>query len=182
MSAIDLDRTKAFPKNIEFDVLLTFTGIPSGSLVRSVTPSPSNLTVNQHHSFVELPDDNFKMRKFDPRSGSNPFIVYDYSTPIDDKLEQRFIVRHRLNKKFPDKELSEPIEPIIYYIDNGTPEPVKSALIEGGNWWNKAFELDIRMHLGSKFCQKMPIQWMLDIILSNGFIDQLEGGVMVQVL
>ena len=54
MSAIDLDRTKAFPKNIEFDVLLTFTGIPSGSLVRSVTPSPSNLTVNQHHSFVEL--------------------------------------------------------------------------------------------------------------------------------
>ena len=80
------------------------------------------------------------MRKFDPRSGSNPFIVYDYSTPIDDKLEQRFIVRHRLNKKFPDKELSEPIEPIIYYIDNGTPEPVKSALIEGGNWWNQAFE------------------------------------------
>ena len=140
MSAIDLDRTKAFPKNIEFDVLLTFTGNPSGSLVRSVTPTPSNLTVNQHHSFVELPDDNYKMRKFDPRSGSNPFIVYDYSTPVDDKIEQRFIVRHRLNKKFPDKELSEPIEPIVYYIDNGTPEPVKSALIEGGNWWNQAFE------------------------------------------
>jgi len=140
MSAIDLDRTKAFPKNIEFDVLLTFTGNPSGNLVRSVTPTPSNLTVNQHHSFVELPDDNYKMRKFDPRSGSNPFIVYDYSTPIDDKLEQRFIVRHRLNKKFPDNELSEPIQPIIYYIDNGTPEPVKSALIEGGNWWNQAFE------------------------------------------
>ena len=140
MSAIDLDRTKAFPKNIEFDVLLTFTGTPSGNLVRSVTPTPSNLTVNQHHSFVELPDDKYHKREFDPRSGSNPFIVYDYSTPIDEKLEQRFIVRHRLNKKFPDKELSEPIEPIIYYIDNGTPEPIKTALIEGGNWWNQAFE------------------------------------------
>ena len=140
MSAIDLDRTKAFPKNIEFDVLLTFTGTPTGNLVRSVTPTPSNLTVNQHHSFVELPDDKYQKRKFDPRSGSNPFIVYDYSTPIDEKLEQRFIVRHRLNKKFPDKELSEPIEPIIYYIDNGTPEPIKTALIEGGNWWNQAFE------------------------------------------
>jgi len=140
MSAIDLDRTKAFPKNIEFDVLLTFTGNPSGNLVRSVTPTPSNLTVNQHHSFVELPDNNYKKRKFDPRSGSNPFIVYDYSTPIEDKLEQRFIVRHRLNKKYPKQEISEPVEPIVYYIDNGTPEPVKSALIEGGNWWNQAFE------------------------------------------
>ena len=140
MSAIDLDRTKAFPKNIEFDVLLTFTGNPSGNLVRSVTPTASNLTVNQHHSFVELPDNNYKKRKFDPRSGSNPFIVYDYSTPIDVKLEQRFIVRHRLNKKYPKQEISEPVEPIVYYIDNGTPEPVKSALIEGGNWWNQAFE------------------------------------------
>ena len=140
MSAIDLDRTKAFPKNIEFDVLLTFTGNPSGNLVRSVTPTASNLTVNQHHSFIELPDNNYKKRKFDPRSGSNPFIVYDYSTPIDDKLEQRFIVRHRLNKKYPKQEISEPVEPIVYYIDNGTPEPVKSALIEGGNWWNQAFE------------------------------------------
>ena len=140
MSAVDLERTKAFPDNIEFDVLLTFTGNPSGSLVRSVTPTPSNLTVNQHHSFVKLPDDNYNKRKFDPRSGSNPFIVYDYSTPIDEKLEQRFIVRHRLNKKNPNDEMSEPIEPIIYYIDNGTPEPVKTALIEGANWWNQAFE------------------------------------------
>ena len=140
MSAIDLDRTKAFPKNIEFDVLLTFTGNPSGNLVRSVTPTASNLTVNQHHSFVELPDNNYKKRKFDPRSGSNPFIVYDYSTPIDEKLEQRFIVRHRLNKKYPKQEISEPLDPIVYYIDNGTPEPVKTALIEGGNWWNQAFE------------------------------------------
>ena len=140
MSAIDLVRTKAFPENIEFDVLLTFTGNPSGNLVRSVTPTPSNLTVNQHHSFVKLPDNNYAKRKFDPRSGSNPFIVYDYSTPIDEKLEQRYIVRHRLNKKNPNDEISEPVEPIIYYIDNGTPEPVKTALIEGGNWWNQAFE------------------------------------------
>ena len=140
MSAIDLERTRAFPKNIEFDVILTFTGSPAGNLVRSVTPTASNLTVNQHHSFVELPDNNYKKRKFDPRSGSNPFIVYDYSTPIDKKLEQRFIVRHRLNKKYPNKEISVPVEPIVYYIDNGTPEPVKTALIEGGIWWNQAFE------------------------------------------
>ncbi|MEK9756280.1 MAG: zinc-dependent metalloprotease [Bacteroidota bacterium] len=140
MSAIELDRTKAFPKNVEFDVILTFTGNPSGNLVRSVTPTPSNITVNQHHSFVELPDSNYKKRKFDPRSGSNPFIVYDYSTPIDESLEQRFIVRHRLEKKNPNNQISEAKEPIVYYIDNGTPEPIKSALIEGGEWWDQAFE------------------------------------------
>ena len=81
-SAIDLERTKAFPKNIEFDVMLTFIGNPKGSLLRDVTPTPSNLTVNQHHSFIRLPDNNYKKRRFDPRSGSNPFIVFDYSTPI----------------------------------------------------------------------------------------------------
>ena len=140
MSAVELSRTKAFPKNIEFDVILTFTGNPLGSKISSVTPSASNITVNQHHSFVELPDDNFKKRKFDPRTSSYPFIVYDYSSPIDEKLEQRYIDRHRLNKKYPDKDVSEPVEPIVYYIDNGTPEPIKSALIEGGSWWNQAFE------------------------------------------
>ena len=139
-SAIDLERTKAFPKNIEFDVMLTFTGNPKGSLVRSVTPTPSNLTVNQHHSFIQLPDNNYMKRGFDPRSGSNPFIVYDYSTPINEPTEQRYIVRHRLEKKNKENEISEPVEPIVYYLDNGTPEPVKTALLEGGKWWNQAFE------------------------------------------
>ena len=139
-SAIDLERTKAFPKNIEFDVMLTFTGNPKGSLVRSVTPTPSNLTVNQHHSFIQLPDNNYMKRGFDPRSGSNLFIVYDYSTPINESTEQRYIVRHRLEKKNKENEISEPVEPIVYYLDNGTPEPVKTALLEGGKWWNQAFE------------------------------------------
>ena len=139
-SAIDLERTRAFPKNIEFDVMLTFVGNPIGSLVSSVTPTPSNLTVNQHHSFIQLPDNNYKKRRFDPRSGSNPFIIYDYSTPINQPTEQRYIVRHRLEKKYKQNEISEAVEPIIYYLDNGTPEPVKTALLEGGKWWNQAFE------------------------------------------
>ena len=139
-SAIDLERTKAFPKNIEFDVMLTFIGNPKGSLVRNVTPTPSNLTVNQHHSFIQLPDNKYEKRRFDPRSGSNPFIVYDYSTPINEPTEQRYIVRHRLKKKNNEKEISDAVEPIVYYLDNGTPEPVKTALLEGGKWWNQAFE------------------------------------------
>lgn len=139
-SAFALDRTKAFPKNVEFDVTLTFKGEPKGSYISSVTPNSSLVTVAEHHSFIELPDDNYEKREFDPRSGSYPFSYYDYATPVESPILKQFITRHRLTKKNPELELSEAVEPIIYYLDNGTPEPVRSALLEGGRWWNQAFE------------------------------------------
>ncbi len=139
-SAIALERTKAFPKNIEFDVTLTFKGEPQGGYIRSVSPDPSLVTVAQHHSFIELPDDKFEKREYDPRSGSYPFSYYDYATPVEQPILKQFITRHRLEKKDPTAAVSEAVEPIIYYLDNGTPEPVRSALLEGGRWWNQAFE------------------------------------------
>lgn len=139
-SALAFERTKAFPKNIEFDVTLTFKGNPEGNWIRSVAPTPSLVTVAQHHSFIELPDDNYQKREFDPRSGSNLFSYYDYSTPVQEPILKRFITRHRLKKKNPNADVSEAVEPIIYYLDNGTPEPVRSALLDGGRWWNQAFE------------------------------------------
>jgi hypothetical protein len=139
-SAIDLTRTKAFPKNIEFDLMLTFKGEPKGGNIRSVSPNPELVTVSQHHSFIELPDSGYKMREYDPRSGSYPFTYYDYATPVEESLVKRFVTRHRLEKKEPNATISEAKEPIIYYLDNGTPEPVRSALLEGGQWWNQAFE------------------------------------------
>ncbi len=139
-SAVDLERTKAFPNNVEFDAILTFTGSPKGSLIRSVAPNASIVTVSQHHSFVELPDDKYTKREFDPRSGAGAFSYYDYSTPVQEPILKRYIRRHRLEKKDPSAAISEAVEPIIYYLDNGTPEPVRSALLEGGKWWNQAFE------------------------------------------
>lgn len=139
-SAFSLKRTKAFPKNVEFDVILTFNGNPKGYNIRSVTPTSSLVTVHQHHSFVELPDDNYKPRIFDPRSGSNQMSYMDYATPVDQPITKRFIYRHRLEKKDPSATMSEAIEPIIYYLDRGTPEPVRSALLDGARWWNEAFE------------------------------------------
>ncbi len=139
-SAIYLARTKAFPKNIELDVLLTFGGEATGNWIRSVAPTSSSISVNQHHSFVALPEVPFVPRKFDPRSGAIPFSYYDYSTPIEEPTRKVFALRHRLEKKDPNAELSEAKEPIVYYLDNGTPEPVRSALLEGGRWWNQAFE------------------------------------------
>ncbi len=139
-SAWNFERTKAFPKNVEFDVFLTFRGEPRGGYIRSVTPDPSAITVAQHHSFIELPDDGFEMREFDPRCGTYPFTYHDYATPVQEPILKRFVPRHRLKKKNPNADISEAMEPIIYYLDNGTPEPIRSALLEGGRWWNQAFE------------------------------------------
>ncbi len=139
-SAFNLDRTKAFPKNVEFDILITFKGTPKGYNIRSVAPDASSVTVSQHHSFVELPDDQYKPRIYDPRSGSYPMAYLDYATPVNQSITKRFIMRHRLEKKDPSAVKSEAKEPIIYYLDTGTPEPVRSALLDGARWWNQAFE------------------------------------------
>jgi len=139
-SAINYRKTKSFPHNVEFDVMLTFKGNPEGFLISSVTPSPEAITVNQHHSFVKLPDENFNPRKFDPRSGAIPFKYFDYSSPVNESLIKNFIIKHRLEKINPDLQFSEPLKPIVYYIDPGIPEPIRSAVIEGGKWWNDAFE------------------------------------------
>ena len=139
-SAFNIERIKAFPKNVEFDVILTFKGTPKGYNIRSVTPDASLVTINQHHSFVELPDNNYRPRSFDPRSGANMMSYLDYATPVNQSITKRFIRRHRLEKVNPNAEISVAKEPIIYYLDRGTPEPVRSALLDGGRWWNEAFE------------------------------------------
>ena len=139
-SAIYLPGTFNFPKNSEFETMLTFTGSGAGGWLRSVAPSNDAITVRTHHSFVELPDDNYKPRKFDPRSGFFPISYQDYSAPIGGEFTQRYIVRHRLEKKDPSAEKSEAIEPIVFYLDNGTPEPIRTALLDGARWWNEAFE------------------------------------------
>ena len=116
---------------MEFESLLTFEGTPQGGTVSSVVPDAANISVIQHYSFVALPDDHYKKRIFDPRSGVNSISYYDYGTPIYQPILKRYIVRHRLEKKNPEAQVSEAVAPIIYYLDPGPPEPVRSALLEG---------------------------------------------------
>lgn len=139
-SAMNLDRTKAFPKNVEFDAIITLKGNPTGRNLRTVTPTASFVTVTQHHSFIELPDNNYKPRVFDVRSGAISMSYMDYATPVQEQIRKRFVIRHRLEKKNPSAAKSEAVEPIIYYLDNGTPEPIRSALLDGARWWNQAYE------------------------------------------
>jgi hypothetical protein len=176
-SAFYLPRTKAFPKNSEVEMTLTFVndaaggrggggagptqgpgpipesgggraggggggrggGLFSGS-VGSVTPTAEAVTLREHLSFVELPDNNYKPRYDDPRAGYGGLTYVDYSVPIGDMMQMRYIRRHRLEKKDPSAAISDAVKPIQYWVDPGAPEDVKKALVEGASWWNQAFE------------------------------------------
>lgn len=141
-SAIALDATKNFPKNTEVEAQLTFTtdGAPTGEFVRDVTPDARAVTVREHTSLIELPDPGYQPRRFDPRAGFFAQRFRDYSVPLGQPLDQKLIVRHRLIKRDPAAPLSEPVAPIVYYVDRGAPEPIRSALVEGASWWSAAFE------------------------------------------
>jgi hypothetical protein len=139
-SVFNTEGSRNFPENTELDFWISFKGEAKGREIYSVSPDPDNITVRQHHSFVQLPDDNYQPRPFDPRAGYFGTSYKDYAVPIHEDINQRLINRHRLQKKNPEAKTSEAVEPIIYYLDPGTPEPVRSALLDGGKWWNQAFE------------------------------------------
>ena len=139
-SVFHMPRTKAFPENTEIETLLTFTSSNPGPLVRSVAATGSAVTLRQHHSLVQLPDDDFEPRIADPRVGVFGPTFHDYATPIDESLVVRYTARHRLKKVNPEAARSEVVEPIVYYLDPGVPEPIRSALLDGARWWEDAFE------------------------------------------
>lgn len=141
-SAMYLPRTKNFPMNSELEVTVTYVNNDGevGNFVQPVAPSTEAITLRIHHSLVQLPDNNYQPRVFDPRSSFIPVSFYDYASPVSSPIEKYYIIRHRLKKKDPTAAISEPVKPIIYYVDNGTPEPIRSALLDGAGWWNQAFE------------------------------------------
>jgi len=153
-SSVYMPMTQNFPKNTEIEVELTYAQQPGAAGgggagggvgaffegVGSVAATGEAASMRVHHSFVELPPAGYKPRKYDPRAGYFAFTYQNYSAKLGEPMTQRFISRHRLEKKDPNARVSDPVEPIIYYLDPGTPEPIRSALLEGARWWNQAFE------------------------------------------
>jgi hypothetical protein len=149
-STIYMPMTQNFPKNTEMESELTFIqqagqgagGRGQGGFfegVGSVSATAEAATLRVHQSFIELPDNNYTPRAFDPRSGFGSFDYRDYSAPLEVSQTKRFIPRHRLKKQNPAAAVSDPVKPITYYLDPGTPEPIRSALLDGARWWNQAF-------------------------------------------
>ncbi len=144
LSSIYLANTRAFPDNTEVEAIVTLTGKPKGQYLPTVVPDPTHVSVHVRHSLVRLPDDNYTPVPYEPRSGYFDPAFYgqfaDYATPIHERLHRAWLPRHRLEKKNPEADMSEAVEPIVYYLDRGAPEPVRSALLDGARWWNQAFE------------------------------------------
>ncbi len=139
-SKVYLERTRAFPTNTEIEVSLTFVSRNPGTIVRTHAPDGRAITLRQHHSLVRLPDDGYRPRRGDPRLGHFGISFYDFARPYDSAYEGRYIARHRLEKQDPTAAHSEPIQPIVYYLDRGVPEPYRTAFREGVMWWNDVFE------------------------------------------
>ncbi len=133
--------TKAFPDNTEIDVALTWAAAGSpGGIVSRVAPDGKSITLRQHITLMRLPDDNFKPRAADPRVGYFGVMFKDYAQPIQGSLEQTWASRHRLERVNPADANSPIKNPIVYYIDRGIPEPMRTATFQGVSWWVDAFD------------------------------------------
>ncbi len=139
-SAVDLDAALAFPDNVELEAVLTFAGDEPGPEVRATLPEPHAVTLVQHHSLVRLPDAGYRKRDWDPRTGAFAVRYRDYAAPLSEPVERALAVRHRLRRRDPADPGSPVVEPIVYHVDPGAPEPVRTALVEGASWWARAFE------------------------------------------
>ncbi len=138
--------TKAFPQNTVVEAELTFVGGPNelgppGRILAEVTPNPRAVTIRERQIFVALPPPGFEPRRFTPNAGYFDLSYRDYDAPLGEPMAQRFILRHRLIKKDPACTSDcQAVTPLHYYVDRGTPEPIRQALVDGASWWDQAFQ------------------------------------------
>ena len=143
-SAVLAEQAKAFPDNVELESLLTFAGPGQAEYVRQVAADPASLSMRQRISMVRLPridgQAGWRPRSYHPFSGGFDVNYYDFATPLASSIDVHWQVRHRLEKTDPSAAVSTVKKPIVYYVDRGAPEPVRSALLQGASWWASAFE------------------------------------------
>jgi hypothetical protein len=140
LSAADPGSVKVFADNIEMEAVQTYASDTPGKEVGNIAPDARQVSFTVHHSLIRLPDPGFVPRKFDIRSGTHGTQVYDFGTPLGDDVMLELANHFRLDKLDPAAARSRVKKPIIFYIDNTAPEPIRSALVEGVGWWNQAFD------------------------------------------
>ena len=140
LSAADVNSVRAFPLNLEFEARQTYATDTPGPEVRNIAPDPRQVTLTVRHSFVALPEPGYVSRSFDPRGGSFATQTLDFAAPLGGAIVQNLANRFRLEKTDPAAPRSGVRKPIVFYIDNAAPEPIRTALMEGASWWKAAFE------------------------------------------
>jgi hypothetical protein len=140
LSAADVNSVRAFPLNLEIEARQTYASDSPGPEVRNIAPDPRQVTLVVRHSFVALPERGYTSRAFDPRSGSFATQTLNFAAPMGGQIVQNLANRFRLEKLEPAAPRSRVKKPIVFYIDNAAPEPIRAALLEGASWWKAAFE------------------------------------------
>jgi hypothetical protein len=140
LSYIDVGASEVFPTNVEFDTVQTLTSDDPGPELRGIAPEPKSITLILHHSLIKLPEPGYRPRAADPRIGVFNMTVTDFSAPVDSAVVTRLAQRWRLEKTDPSAARSPVKKPIVFYVDNAAPEPIRSALREGAQWWAAAFD------------------------------------------
>lgn len=132
-----LNWVKAFPKNVNVDVTLTFT--PSDPPGLTTVPDDRYIPIGIHYAIAELPEDPMTPRLADDRVGYFLTVHQDFSK--DDKtFFVRYVNRWRLEKEDPEARVSDPVEPIVYYLDHTIPQEYRSSIKAGVEAWQRAFE------------------------------------------
>jgi hypothetical protein len=143
-SYIEPANTRSFPMNTEIRSVITYVTDDPAAELRRHAPDGRSITLQQHHTFLALPERELPLRAFDPRAGLFNSAFFDFSQPFHADYRQRAVARWRMEPSdtaaYLRGELVEPVRPIVYYLDRAVPEPYRSAFIEGGNWWNEILQ------------------------------------------
>lgn len=130
-----IDKITPYRENVEADVVLTFEvdEVPNGRNLGTIS-------VMMHYSMVHLPEQPMMPRVADSRVGFFQISQEDYGYDAHRAEVRSYITKWRLEKKNPDSEISEPVKPIVFYVDRSVPEKWKPYVKEGIEAWQGAFE------------------------------------------
>jgi hypothetical protein len=135
-----LGKAKNFPENTEIEALLTWTPNDRTGLDVAAVPDERYIPITVHYSFSKLPETPMQPRYSDDRVGYFISATKDFSRDDKESFFLRYLNRWRLEKKDPNAAMSEPVKPIVYYVDKTVPEKFRPWVKEAINKWQKAFE------------------------------------------
>ncbi len=135
-----MTQTKAFPRNLEIEALLTYTPSNRNAADFHTVPDSRYIPIKMHYSLCALPEVPMEPRLADNRVGNFMTVMKDFSRDRDENFFVRYVNRWRLEKKDPTAEVSEPVKPIVFYLDRTIPEEYRPWIRKGIENWQKAFE------------------------------------------
>jgi len=135
-----LTQTKAFPNNVEIEALLTYSPSNRNNVDFHTVPDSRYIPIKVHYSLCALPEVPMKPRLADNRVGQFMTVMKDFARDNQEDFFVRYINRWRLEKKDPNAEISEPVKPIVWYIDRTVPDAYRPWVKKGVEAWQRAFE------------------------------------------